>query len=152
MKIGVLKEIHAGEKRVATTPDVTEKLIKFGFDVMVESGAGAGANYSDKSYLAAGATIGRDAKSIWGSSDLIIKVRAPQNNVNTDVHEIEVLTEELVLMTFRYSLDTERDDGEPGFSVSGRGSMVWSGDVEDDLWKIHTQHLSVRLGSGDVLR
>ena len=73
-------------------------------------------------------------------------------NFVTDVHEIEVLTEDLVLMTFRYSLDTERDDGEPGLSVSGRGSMVWSGDVEDDLWKIHTQHLSVRLGSGEVLR
>jgi len=40
MKIGVLKEIHVGEKRVATTPEVTEKLLALGFDVIVESGAG----------------------------------------------------------------------------------------------------------------
>lgn len=65
-------------------------------------------------------------------------------NFVTDVREIEVLAEDLVLMTFRYSLDTERNDGEPGMSVSGRGSMLWSGDVVDDLWKIHMQHLSVR--------
>ena len=73
-------------------------------------------------------------------------------NLVTDVHEIEVLTEDLVLMTFRYSLDTERFDGEPGSSASGRGNMVWTRDVIDDLWKIHMQHLSVRLASGEVLR
>ncbi|MCZ6883407.1 MAG: NAD(P)(+) transhydrogenase (Re/Si-specific) subunit alpha, partial [Gammaproteobacteria bacterium] len=55
MKIGVLKEIHVGEKRVATTPEVAEKLIVLGFDVIVESGAGAGANFADKAYRDAGA-------------------------------------------------------------------------------------------------
>ena len=59
MKIGVLKEIHVDEKRVATTPSVTEKLIKLGFEVIIESGAGAGANYSDQHYEAAGASIGK---------------------------------------------------------------------------------------------
>ncbi len=73
-------------------------------------------------------------------------------NLVTDVHEIEVLTEDLVLMTFRYSLDTERHDREPGLSVSGRGSMVWSNDAVDDLWKIHLQHLSVRYSTGESLR
>ena len=65
-------------------------------------------------------------------------------NLVTDVHEIEVMYEDLVLMTFRYSLDTEANDGEPGSSVSGRGTMVWTKDMVDDLWKIHLQHLSVR--------
>jgi len=67
MKIGVLKEIHSGEKRVATTPEVTEKLIKLGFEVIVESGAGAAANFSDHSYEEAGAEIGKGAESTWGA-------------------------------------------------------------------------------------
>ena len=47
MRIGIPKEVHDGEKRVATTPDVTKQLIKLGFEVSVESGAGAGSNFSD---------------------------------------------------------------------------------------------------------
>ena len=65
-------------------------------------------------------------------------------NLVTDVHEIEVMAEDLVVMTFRYSLDTERNDGEPGAPSSGRGTMVWIRDTVDDFWKIHLQHLSVR--------
>ena len=57
MRIGIPKEVHDGEKRVATTPDVTKQLIKLGFEVSVESGAGAGSNFSDSSYTDAGATI-----------------------------------------------------------------------------------------------
>ena len=44
MKIGVPKEIHAGERRVATTPDVVRQLIDLGFEVAVEAGAGAGSS------------------------------------------------------------------------------------------------------------
>ena len=57
MRIGVPREIYAGEKRVATTPDVAAQLIKLGFDVAVESNAGAAANYSDAAYEAAGCSI-----------------------------------------------------------------------------------------------
>ena len=49
MRIGVPRELYAGERRVATTPDVASQLIKLGFDVAVESNAGAAANYSDTS-------------------------------------------------------------------------------------------------------
>jgi NAD(P) transhydrogenase subunit alpha len=47
MRIGVPREIHAGEQRVATTPEVAAQLIKLGYDVSVEASAGAAANYSD---------------------------------------------------------------------------------------------------------
>ena len=49
-RIGVPREIFPGEKRVATVPDVVEKLIKLGFSVSVEAGAGEQANFSDDSY------------------------------------------------------------------------------------------------------
>jgi NAD(P) transhydrogenase subunit alpha len=77
LTIGVPRETAAGEKRVATVPEVVEKLIKLGFGVAVESGAGDAANISDDTYRAAGAEILADAARLWSSSDIIFKVRGP---------------------------------------------------------------------------
>ena len=76
-RIGVPREVFPGEKRVATVPEVVGKLIKLGFTVAVESGAGDAANCSDDSYRAAGAHIINDAASLWASSDIVFKVRGP---------------------------------------------------------------------------
>ncbi len=77
MRIGVPKEIHTGEQRVATTPDVAAQLIKLGFDVAVEAGAGTAANYSNNAYEDAGCELVA-ADGIWSNCDLILKVRAPE--------------------------------------------------------------------------
>ncbi len=79
MRIGVPREIYAGEKRVATTPDVASQLIKLGFDVAVESNAGVAANFSDASYEAAGCSIDT-LDGIWSNSDIILKVRGPEDD------------------------------------------------------------------------
>jgi NAD/NADP transhydrogenase alpha subunit len=73
MKIGVPKEIHPGEKRVATTPEVAEQLIKLGFEVNIESGAGLAANHSDEAYKEAGCKIRKTAKTLWKNADIILK-------------------------------------------------------------------------------
>ena len=75
--IGVPRETAAGEKRVATVPEVVEKLIKLGFRVAVESGAGEAANFSDDSYRAAGAQVVSD---VWASAEILFKVRAPSTD------------------------------------------------------------------------
>jgi H+-translocating NAD(P) transhydrogenase subunit alpha len=75
--IGVPKETASGEKRVATVPDVVEKLVKLGFSVAVESGAGDAANFSDDAYRAAGAEVMPTAAELWAKSDIVFKVRAP---------------------------------------------------------------------------
>ncbi len=75
--IGVPREIFPGEKRVATVPEVVEKLIKLGFSVAVESGAGEAANFSDEAYRAAGARVLPDAAALWAASDIVFKVRPP---------------------------------------------------------------------------
>ena len=75
--IGVPKEIAPGEKRVATVPDVVEKLVKLGFSVAVESGAGDAANFGDDAYRAAGAEVLATATELWAKSDIVFKVRAP---------------------------------------------------------------------------
>jgi NAD(P) transhydrogenase subunit alpha len=78
MKIGVPREIHAGERRVATTPEVATQLIEMGFDIAVESNAGAQANFSDEAYRDAGCQVVSSASEIWDGTDLILKVRAPE--------------------------------------------------------------------------
>jgi len=78
MKIGIPKEIYAGERRVATTPDVVAQLAKRGFDVVVESGAGTEASYSDDAYREAGCDVVGSADELWSKSDIVMKVRAPE--------------------------------------------------------------------------
>ncbi len=77
LTIGVPRETFPGEKRVATVPEVVEKLIKLGFAVRVETGAGAPANFGDDAYQAAGATIAGSAAELYAGSDMVFKVRAP---------------------------------------------------------------------------
>jgi NAD(P) transhydrogenase subunit alpha len=72
--IGIPRETAAGEKRVATVPEVVEKLVKLGFRVAVESGAGDAANFSDEAYRAAGAQV---VPEVWDKADVLFKVRAP---------------------------------------------------------------------------
>jgi H+-translocating NAD(P) transhydrogenase subunit alpha len=77
MTIGVPRETYAGEKRVATVPEVVEKLVKLGFAVRVETGAGAAANIGDDAYQAAGATIAGSAAELYSGADMVFKVRSP---------------------------------------------------------------------------
>ena len=77
MRIGVPKEVTPGERRVATTPEAVGQLVKLGFAVTVETGAGAEASFSDEAYRAAGAEIAPDAAAVWSSADIVLKVRAP---------------------------------------------------------------------------
>jgi NAD(P) transhydrogenase subunit alpha len=77
MLIGVPLETATGEKRVATVPEVVEKLVKLGFQVAVQSGAGDAANFADDTYRAAGAQVVPTAADIWQRSDIVFKVRAP---------------------------------------------------------------------------
>ncbi|MCU0975103.1 MAG: Re/Si-specific NAD(P)(+) transhydrogenase subunit alpha [Steroidobacteraceae bacterium] len=77
LTIGVPRETFAGEKRVATVPEVVEKLVKLGFDVCVETGAGAAANFGDEAYQAAGARIAGGVADLMAASDIVFKVRAP---------------------------------------------------------------------------
>ena len=94
MKIGIPKEIHQGEKRVATTPEAAEKIIKMGFDVSVESGAGTAANISDEAYKEVGVNIVKTSKTLWKNADIIMKVRPPEES------EAGLLTEGSTLISF----------------------------------------------------
>jgi NAD(P) transhydrogenase subunit alpha len=94
LTIGVPRETFAGEKRVATVPDVVEKLKKLGFTVAVESGAGDAANFADDTYRAAGAEVFATASELFTRSDIVFKVRAPS------VAEVGLLKEGTTLISF----------------------------------------------------
>ncbi|MEL7451575.1 MAG: Re/Si-specific NAD(P)(+) transhydrogenase subunit alpha [Pseudomonadota bacterium] len=100
MQIGVPKEVHANEKRVATTPDVITQLKKLGFEIAVESGAGESAKFSDDAYRAAGATVIEDTRELWSSSDIVMKVRAPERHPALGVDETDLLKSGQVLISF----------------------------------------------------
>ncbi|HXV10309.1 MAG TPA: NAD(P)(+) transhydrogenase (Re/Si-specific) subunit alpha, partial [Burkholderiales bacterium] len=92
--IGVPKETAAGERRVATVPEAVEKLAKLGFKVLVQSGAGDAANFSDDAYRGAGAEIAESAEKLWGSSDIVFKVRGPSPD------ELKLMREGGTLVSF----------------------------------------------------
>ncbi|NNF52339.1 MAG: Re/Si-specific NAD(P)(+) transhydrogenase subunit alpha [Gammaproteobacteria bacterium] len=94
MRIGVPREIFPGEKRVATSPDVAKQLIKLGYEVSVESDAGAAASFSDSAFTKAGCTMIGSAADLWANSDIVIKVRGP------DEGEVKLLRAGQVLISF----------------------------------------------------
>ncbi|MTD39739.1 Re/Si-specific NAD(P)(+) transhydrogenase subunit alpha [Erwinia sp. CPCC 100877] len=75
MRIGVPKELLANETRVAATPKTVEQLIRLGFSVMVEPGAGSRASFEDEAYVRSGASLA-DGSEVW-QSDIVLKVNAP---------------------------------------------------------------------------
>ena len=77
MKIAVAKENELGELRVAQVPDTVSRLVKQGFEVCVEAGAGVGAGYDDAAYKTAGANIISDPALLWGEADIVLKVNPP---------------------------------------------------------------------------
>ncbi|MDD2740488.1 MAG: Re/Si-specific NAD(P)(+) transhydrogenase subunit alpha, partial [Methylomonas lenta] len=108
MKIGVPKEIHEGEKRVATTPDAANMLIKLGFEVCIESGAGLLANISDEAYREVGVKIIPTAKAVWQKSDIILKVRAPERHPELSIDEVELMKAGQHLISFIWPAQNEQ--------------------------------------------
>jgi len=93
MKIGIPVETMEGERRVAATPNTVQRLIKRGFEVVVASGAGEKARFSDTSYREVGAEIW-SAEQVWAESDLILKVCPPS------IEEAQSIREGAALMSF----------------------------------------------------
>lgn len=92
MRIGVPKERLANETRVAATPKTVEQLLKLGFTVAIESGAGKLASFDDNAFTQAGATV-MDENNVW-HSDVILKVNAPTDD------EIALLNPGTTLVSF----------------------------------------------------
>ncbi len=100
MKVGVPKEVFANERRVASTPETAKRLQKLGFEVLVESGAGAPADFPDELYVAANCTIVPTTEALYEQADIILKVREPMEHPTLGKHEAELLRAGQLLISF----------------------------------------------------
>ncbi|MDB4489416.1 Re/Si-specific NAD(P)(+) transhydrogenase subunit alpha [bacterium] len=103
MNLGIPKESHPGERRVAASPAAASRFVKLGFDVTVEAGAGVGASYPDSAYEAIGAKIGSKEDSF--SADVILKVRAPRDE--DDARELDLIREGATLISYVFPAQQE---------------------------------------------
>jgi hypothetical protein len=100
LKLGVLKEIIPGERRVALIPDSVQQLTKKGAQVLVETGAGLEASFLDEAYENAGATIVPGAADVYAQADVVCKVARPVMNEALGKHELDMLRPRLDNLLF----------------------------------------------------
>ena len=117
MRVGVPKEIKNNEFRVGLTPASVAELSAAGHDVVVETKAGIGIDFSDQDYVDAGARIAPDAKSVFADSDMIVKVKEPQ------AQEIALLESRHLLFTYLH-LAADKPQAE-GLMKSGATCIAY---------------------------
>ncbi len=91
MKIGCPTEIKPQEFRVGMTPDAVHEAVAHGHEVLIQTGAGAGAGFSDADYAAAGALLIDTAEEIFATADMIVKVKEPQASERKMLREGQLL-------------------------------------------------------------
>ena len=105
--IFIPKETAQGETRAAANPEAVKKYIEAGFEVAVQSGAGAKSRITDEDYTAAGAVIAADAKSAWRSADIVAKLHAPAHNSELGANEADLLKPGALLVSFLFPLTNQ---------------------------------------------
>lgn len=98
MRIAVPKETKFKENRVALTPDVVKDLVKKGFSVTMEAGAGQASFYADEQYIAAGAQIESSRNALLGQADVVLKVNPPLPE------EVAAMKKEAILISFLWAV------------------------------------------------
>lgn len=100
MNIGIPKEIMLGENRVSATPETVTKMVQKNMKVIVETGAGSGAGFTDQDYSMVGAEIAASAQEVFDKADVLLKVKEPLFNSRTDKHEVDMMHKDQSLITF----------------------------------------------------
>jgi len=98
--ISVPKEILAGERRVAAIPQTVEQCVKSGAKVLVEAGAGDKSYFHDEDYIQVGAEVVSSVEELYQQADVILKVKEPQFNEELGRHEVELMPENSILISF----------------------------------------------------
>jgi H+-translocating NAD(P) transhydrogenase subunit alpha len=90
VKVGIVREVAEGERRVGLVPETVGRLVKDGFEVVVETGAGRDYNL-DENYEEAGANIAGGAEDVYGEADIVVKVQSPTEEEIGHLREGQVL-------------------------------------------------------------
>jgi H+-translocating NAD(P) transhydrogenase subunit alpha len=119
VKLAVPTETRPGERRVALVPDVAKKLVAGGWDVVVQSGAGREAAFSDNAYVKAGITVAPDAETTYRGAGLIVGVNA------LDAEGAALVPQGAVVLSFFQAAQSEEALG----TLAQRGATVFSFDL-----------------------
>lgn len=98
--VGVPRETMPGEKRVSAIPETVEKMVSAGVEVLVETGAGAGAFIDDDLYRKSGAEVLEDVEKLYSRANVIMKVKEPRFHEQLGIHEAELYAENSVIISF----------------------------------------------------
>jgi NAD(P) transhydrogenase subunit alpha len=109
MKVAVIKERRAHERRVAASPDTVKRMVGMGLEVVVESGAGLGAWITNAAFVAAGASIVPDPAAALGDADVVLKVQRPLIGGEGDVDELKYLKRGSALIGLLQPAQNARD-------------------------------------------
>jgi proton-translocating NAD(P)+ transhydrogenase subunit alpha len=118
--IAIPKEVLPGENRVSIVPDVASKLIKKGFTINVEQGAGKSAGFTDEQYSAAGAKVFNSPEELYSSSEIVLKVQRPMDHPEKGKHELDLIKEGTLLIALLYTLhypEVAKHCAEKGINV-----------------------------------
>ena len=127
MVIGIPKEIMHGEKRVSATPETAGKMIKDGATVLVQRSAGIGALFTDEQYTAIGASIVEDPAELYEKAELILKVKEPQFNTAKNCHEVDMMHEGQILITFLHPASPSNHEMVSKLAAKGVTSLTLDG-------------------------
>lgn len=127
MLIGIPKEVLSEEKRVAATPETVKKYIQLGFEVAVQSTAGEGILIGDDEYERAGARMMSNVEQLFSEAEMILKVKQPVFNESVHKHEVSMLRNDSILITFLHPAAPEnhemvehlRDKNITAFTMDG---------------------------------
>ncbi len=109
--VGVPREIMPGESRVSAIPGTVEKMIAAGAEVLVETGAGAGAFIDDAEYREKGAEILDDLEELYRRANVILKVKEPRHHEELGKHETELFSENSVVISFLHPAHSVNHEG-----------------------------------------
>ncbi|MEA1969667.1 MAG: NAD(P) transhydrogenase subunit alpha [Thermodesulfobacteriota bacterium] len=110
LTIGIPKEIMENENRVAAIPETVKKFKDQGARILVENNAGTGSIFNNDEYETAGAEIISDVKELFNASDIIMKVKEPKFNKSLNIHEIDMMKKDQVLVTFIHPANPSNHD------------------------------------------
>ncbi len=116
---GIPKEILAGEKRVAATPETVKKLVNENAGVLIEKSAGDGSHYTDEAYRSAGAEIIENIEELFQQSDIILKVKEPRYDETVGKHEVDMMKKDQYLICFMHPANPHNHDMIKSLAAKG---------------------------------
>ncbi|MBF6213103.1 alanine dehydrogenase [Nocardia puris] len=159
MRIGVPREVKEQEFRVALTPAGAGELVRHGHAVVVESAAGVGSGFGDGAYAASGAELAPDADVVWGTADLVLKVKEPIAPEYSRMRRDQVLFTYLHLAASKECTDAILSSGITAIAYetvrAADGSLPLLAPMSEVAGKLAPQvgayHLMAPLGGSGVL-